>query len=203
MLNILKKSGGVGEYSTKMKKIMDEWESDLNKIGISHDEKNEQQLISMNNRGNTPYTVIDLEYAVSTTSTFYYDGKLEKKVPRFDIIAVDKYGQLYVIELKTGLGAIDNDSGIGPHMDCFEHTIGRDQNNSFLNEMAELLEQKKDLNLIDKEITINTDKKTQFIFAFSDKPGESLYTDFVKACGEKGYKGKVIYLDSSHQLKDL
>ena len=203
MLNILKKSGSVEEYSTKMKKIMDEWENDLHTIDISHDEKNEQQQISMNNRGTTSYTVVDLEYAVSTTSSFHYDGKLEKKVPRFDIIAVDKAGQLYVIELKTGLGAIDNDSGIGPHMNCFEHTIGRDQSNLFLSEMTELLKQKKDLNLIDKKIKIDAKKKPQFIFAFSDKSGENLYADFVEACGEKGYKGKVIYLDRSHQLKDL
>ena len=90
--NILKEKGGMEEYSTKMKKVMDGWELDLHDIGISHDEKNEQQQISMNNRGTTSYTVIDLEYVVSRTSTFYYDGKLDKKVPRFDIIAVDKTG---------------------------------------------------------------------------------------------------------------
>ena len=203
MLNILKEKGGMEEYSTKMKKVMDGWEIDLHDIDISHDEKNEQQQISMNNRGTTPYTVIDLEYAVSRTSSFYYNGKLDKKVPRFDIIAVDKTGQLYVIELKTGLGAIDNDSGIGPHMDCFNHTIGRDRGNVFLNEMAELLEQKKSLKLIDKATYIDTAKKPQFIFAFSDKDGENHYVDFVEACKDKGYNGKVIYLDNSHQLKDL
>ena len=202
MLETLK-NDGMGTYSAEMKKIMNEWESDLNTIGISHDEKNEQQQISMNNRGTTPYTVIDLEYAVSTTSAFSYNGKLEKKVPRFDIIAVDKTGQLYVIELKTGLGAIDNDSGIGPHMDCFKHTIGRDENNIFVSEMAGLLKQKKELSLIDKSIKIDEKKKPLFTFAFSDKPGENLYNNFIDACREKGYNGKVIYLDNSHQLKDV
>lgn len=202
MLETLK-NDGMGTYSAEMKKIMNEWESDLNTIGISHDEKNEQQQISMNNRGTTPYTVIDLEYAVSTTSAFSYNGKLEKKVPRFDIIAVDKTGQLYVIELKTGLGAIDNDSGIGPHMDCFKHTIGRDENNIFVSEMAGLLKQKKELSLIDKSIKIDEKKKPLFIFAFSDKHGENLYNNFIDACREKGYNGKVIYLDNSHQLKDV
>ena len=202
MLETLK-NRGMKTYSVEMKKIMNEWESDLNTIGISHDEKNEQQQISMNNRGTTPYTVIDLEYAVSTTSAFSYNGKLEKKVPRFDIIAVDKTGQLYVIELKTGLGAIDNDSGIGPHMDCFKHTIGRDENNIFVSEMAGLLKQKKELSLIDKSIKIDEKKKPLFIFAFSDKLGENLYNNFIDACREKGYNGKVIYLDNSHQLKDV
>lgn len=203
MLSILKINGGIKEYSAKMKKVMDEWEKDLHTIKIAHDEKNEQQQISMNNRGSTPYTVIDLEYAVSTTSSFHYNGKLEKKVPRFDIIAVDKTGQLYVIELKTGLGAIDNDSGIGPHMDCFKNSIGRDQNNLFISEMTELLKQKKELNLIDKAIHIDIGKIPQFIFAFSDKNGQNLYAAFVRACREKGYKEKIIHLDNSHQLKDL
>jgi len=203
MLNILKKNGGMEEYSTKMKEVMDEWELDLHDIDISHDEKNEQQQISMNNRGTTSYTVVDLEYAVSRTSSFHYNGKLDKKVPRFDIIAVDKKGQLYVIELKTGLGAIDNNSGIGPHMECFNHTIGRDRENLFMNEMTELLEQKKDLRLIDNSVFIDKTKKPLFIFAFSDKIGENHYADFVEACKEAAYEGKVIYLDKSHQLKDL
>ncbi len=203
MLEILKNEG-MSKYSAEMKKVMNEWESDLNTIGISHDEKNEQQLISMNNRGKTLYTVIDVEYAVSKESSFCYNGNLKKKVPRFDIIAVDKTGQLYVIELKTGLGALDNDSGIGPHMDCFKHTIGRDENNIFVSEMAELLKQKKDLRLIDdKSIMIDEGKKPIFIFAFSDKPGENSYNNFIDACRKKGYNGKVIYLDNSHQLKDL
>ena len=126
LLNQLKDSGDIERYCAEMKIIMDDWAKDLGTIGISHDEKNEQQLISMNNRGATQYTVIDLEYTVSRLSSFSYDGQLSKKVPRFDIIAVDRFGQLFVIELKTGLGSIKGNSGISPHMDCFNHTIGSD-----------------------------------------------------------------------------
>ena len=156
----------------------------------------------MNNRGNTAYTVIDLEYAVSRTSSFKYNGKLDKKVPRFDIISVDKEGQLYVIELKTGLGAIDNESGIAPHMDCFNHTIGRDNKGEFLNEMIELVKQKIALGLIDKKTFIDRNKKPEFIFAFSDKKNEDNFRDFVEACRAYKYQGKIIYLDKSRQLKD-
>ena len=202
MYNLLEKRGGISEYAEKMKKIMDAWEDELNTIDISHDEKNEQQLISMNNRGNTAYTVIDLEYAVSTTSSFKYNGKLDKKVPRFDIIAVDKNGQLYVVELKTGLGAIDNESGIAPHMDCFNHTIGRDNKGEFLNEMIELVKQKIALGLIDKKTFIDRNKKPEFIFASSDKKNEDNFRDFVEACRAYKYQGKIIYLDKSRQLKD-
>ena len=203
MFNILKEEGGIIRYCQEMKAVMDEWEKELNTIGISHDEKNEQQLISMNNRGNTAYTVIDLEYAVSTTSNFKYVGNIDKKTPRFDIIAVDKTGQVYVIELKTGLGAIDNESGIGPHIDCFNHTIGRDDKGEFLEEMFNLVEQKKKFKLIASKTSIDKRKKPEFIFAFSDKPGEDKLKEFIDACREIGYHGKIIYLDSSHKLKDI
>ena len=198
MLNLLKNSGGMAAYSAKMKEIMKEWKKDL---GISHDEKNAQQQISMNNRGATDYTVVDLEYAVSTTSNFKYNGDSKKKVPRFDIIAVDKTGQLYVIELKTGLKAIDGNSGISAHIDCFTYTIKRDSNNDFINEMDELLEQKQKLNLIDKNVFIDKTRKPQFIFAFSDEPGKNQYEVFVEACKERGYNDEVIYVGNDYQLK--
>lgn len=203
LFDVLKGEGGFSRYCEEMKAVMDEWEKELKSIEISHDEKNEQQLISMNNRGNTAYTVIDLEYAVSTTSGFKYNGSGKKVVPRFDIIAVDKFGQLFVIELKTGLGAIDNESGIGPHMDCFDNTIGIDEKGEFLQEMYNLVEQKKEFKLIASSTTVDINKKPQFIFAFSDKKGENNFNEFKRACKEVGFNGKIIYLDSSHQLKDL
>ena len=204
MLNILKEKGGMPIYCKKMKALMDAWESALNTMGgISHDEKNAQQNISMNNRGGTPYTVIDVEYAVSRNSPFSYNGKLGKKIPRFDIIAVDNTGQLYVVELKTGLGSIGGTSGIREHIDCFNHTIGRDKEGEFISEMKDLLEQKRNLKLIDKRIKIDENKKPQFIFAFSDKEGENQYHAFVEACRKRNYDGKIIYLDNSYCLKDL
>ena len=201
MLDILKERG-MATYCKEMKRIMKEWEADLHTIGISHDEKNAQQQISMNNRGATDYTVVDLEYAVSTTSNFKYNGDSTKKVPRFDLIAVDKSGQLYVIELKTGLKAIDGNSGIRAHMDCFEHSIGRDSKNDFINEMNELLRQKQELKLIDKNVRIDKTKKPHFILAFSDEQGKNQYEEFVKACKWRGYQGKVIYVGNDHQLKE-
>ena len=206
MLDILKNGGGMPIYSAKMKVIMDGWEKDLNTIGLNHDEKNDQQQISMNNRGATDYTVVDLEYAVSRTSSFCYNGKLNKKVPRFDIIAVDKSGQLYVIELKTGFDAIDGCSGIRAHMDCFVHSIGRDSKNDFVNEMYELLGQKQELNLIDKNVFIDKTKKPKFIFAFSEKvKGKRCYEEFVEKCKKIRYNDKIIdkiiYVDNDYQLK--
>ena len=200
MLDLLKKRG-MATYCKEMKRIMKEWEADLHTIGISHDEKNAQQQISMNNRGATDYTVVDLEYAVSTTSNFKYNGDSTKKVPRFDLIAVDKSGQLYVIELKTGLKAIDGNSGIRAHIDCFKYSIERDSNNDFINEMDELLRQKQELKLIENNARIDTTKKPRFIFAFSDEPGKKQYEVFVEACKERGYNDEVIYVGNDYQLK--
>lgn len=67
--------------------------------------------------------------------------------------------------------------------------------------MAELLKQKQDLNLIDNKVYIDTSKKPQFIFAFSDKQGEDSFEKFVNECNKNGYNGKVIYLDNEHHLK--
>lgn len=200
MLDLLKKRG-MATYCKEMKRIMKEWEADLHTIGISHDEKNAQQQISMNNRGATDYTVVDLEYAVSTTSNFKYNGDSTKKVPRFDLIAVDKSGQLYVIELKTGLKAIDGNSGIRAHIDCFKYSIERDSNNDFINEMDELLRQKQELKLIENNARIDTSKQPKFIFAFSDEPGKKQYEVFVEACKERGYNDEVIYVGNDYQLK--
>ena len=200
MFSILRNKG-MAAYCAQMKEIMDEWVADLHTIGISHDEKNAQQQISMNNRGATDYTVVDLEYAVSTTSNFKYNGDSTKKVPRFDIIAVDKSGQLYVIELKTGLKAIDGNSGIRAHIDCFKYSIERDSNNDFINEMDELLRQKQELKLIENNARIDTSKQPKFIFAFSDEPGKKQYEVFVEACKERGYNDEVIYVGNDYQLK--
>ena len=69
--------------------------------------------------------------------------------------------------------------------------------------MYNLVEQKKELKLIAPETFLDKSKKPEFIFAFSDKPGEDKLKDFIDACKEIGYHGKIIYLDNSHQLNDI
>ena len=87
-------------------------------------------------------------------------------------------------------------------MDCFNHTIGRDNKREFLSEMIELVKQKIELGLIDKKTFIDKNKNPEFIFAFSDKKGEDKFNDFVEACRAYKYNGKIIYLDKTHKLKD-
>lgn len=203
MITELRKTGDMAKFCSEMKKVMDEWFKDQeDNLHIAHDEKEAQQQISMNNRGETDYTVIDLEYAVSKNSPFKYDGLSTKRVPRFDIIAVDRSGQLYVIELKRGLGAIDGNSGIKSHIDCFEHSIGRDHEGAFVDEMVELLKQKKALNLIDNGVFIDSSKRPEFILAFSDKDGKNQYDEFVSKCRDReiGYRDIILYVDNKNYL---
>ncbi len=186
-------------YFCQAKTAMKKWEKTLNDtIKISHKEKQEQQQIAIANRNDTDYVVLDLEYAVSRRSEFAYNGNLNKKVPRFDIIAIHN-GQLVVIELKKGMGATDGTSGIDPHIKCFNGTIGCDKDGAFAKEMKKLLEQKQNLELLDKSLEIK-DIKPKFIFAFADKDGEDKFIEFSRYCFKYGYKDELIYLNSSHKL---
>lgn len=184
------------EYFRQAKITMDEWADKLSDIA-EYEEKKEQQQIAIANRNNTDYVVLDLEYAVSRTSTFKYNGENDKQVPRFDIIAIHNE-QLVVIELKKGLGATNGVSGITPHIDCYEHTIGRDDDGLFVREMQGLLTQKQDLGLLNRTLRI-TNEKTKFIFAFADEDGKNEFEKFVNLLPAK-YKDSAIYLDKNHKL---
>lgn len=187
------------EYFRKAKAVMDEWDEALSDR-VQHNEKKEQQQIALANQRNTDYVVLDLEYAVSRTSAFKYDGDEDKHVPRFDIIAIHD-GRLVVIELKKGLGAVSGTSGVRPHIDCFNHTIGRDAKGLFVLEMRELLKQKKELGLLDESLTIK-DTKPTFVFAFADKnEEEDEFFSFIATCIHEKYRGDFIYLNSSHKLR--
>ena len=79
----------------------DWWKAMGDNRGIHYNERDLQHKISRSNSNNTPYIVLDLEYQVSTKSEFAYDGNRDKKMPRFDIIAINSdTGQLCVMELK-------------------------------------------------------------------------------------------------------
>lgn len=184
------------EYFRQAKAAMDEWAEKLSDIA-EYEEKKEQQQIALANRCETDYVVLDLEYAVSRNSAFKYNGDKKKVVPRFDIIAIGN-GQIVVIELKKGLGATEGVSGIGPHIDCYDHTIGRDNGGEFVKEMRELLAQKQEFGLLDSKLKI-TKERPKFIFAFSDEDGKDEFGKFLDRLPE-AYKASAIYLDKNHKL---
>jgi hypothetical protein len=158
-------AGSYKAYFDNAKDIMDKWFEQKPKP-----ERLEQHKLSIENQYNkSDYTIIDLEYEVSILSNFACthipDKKVKPKKPRFDIIAINKQGKLCVIELKKGLGALGNTSGLKEHWDCYQQSIGRNHQ-PFMREMAKVLKQKQDFNLIDKQVVINS-PEPEFIFAYS------------------------------------
>lgn len=163
------KDGNYQNYFNEAKSVMDEW-----LIKCPKPERLEQHKLSINNKYNeSDYTIIDLEYQVSIRSdfacTYIPKGKIKPKNPRFDIIAINKQGELCVIELKKGSGALRNTSGLKEHWNCYRESIGRNYP-SFYEEMKNLLNQKQSLNLIDKQVKIIIKKpKFMFAYAYDDK----------------------------------
>jgi hypothetical protein len=157
------------DYFIEAKEIMDKWLERNPKP-----ERMEQHQLSIANRFNkSDYTIIDLEYQVSTKSdfacTFIPKGKVAPKKPRFDIIAVNKLGELCVIELKKGTGALKDTSGLKEHWDCYQKSIAQNYK-SFVFEMEKLLEQKQILNLIDSQLKIKSPiPKFMFAYSYDDK----------------------------------
>lgn len=171
------------EYFVNAKEIMDKWL----KINPKHERMEQHQLSIENQYNKSDYTIIDLEYEVSILCDFACSyipkGKDEPKKPRFDIIAINKQGKLCVIELKKGLSALRNTSGLQEHWDCYRQSIGSNHQ-PFMNEMKNLLKQKQDFNLIDKQVVIySPDPKFMFAYSYDNKtPQKDQYKIFQKEC---------------------
>lgn len=179
------KEGKYKDYFKQAKTVMNKW------LKINpKPERMEQHKLSIQNKYNkSDYTIIDLEYQVSTDSDFActYIGKEkgEPKKPRFDIIAVNKQGKLCVIELKKGTRALTNTSGLKEHWDCYQNSIGQNHQ-PFMNEMENLLKQKQAFDLIDKQLKIKS-PIPEFMFAYSyDNNTSKEYQDkvFLKECNK-------------------
>ena len=85
----------------------------------------------VSNTDKDEYTILDLEYQVSTRSKFHYnENGIRSKddftpTPRFDIIAIRNCDhKLCVIELKKGVKALSDPSGVQEHAESFANTIG-------------------------------------------------------------------------------
>jgi len=168
-----------------------------------------QHKLSIENKyGKSDYTIIDLEYQVSTESdfkcTYIPQGKDKPKKPKFDIIAINKEGELYIIELKKGTGALNNTSGLKEHWDCYQESIGRNHQ-PFMTEMKNILNQKQALGLVDKQVKI-INPKPAFMFAYdyNDKQNEDeQLKKFKNECKKVSELIHYIILKkNSFQLKD-
>ena len=176
------KKGLFSDYIDTVKSAMKYyWDNVLEGKGVA--EKMAQHQICILNTNQTDYTVIDLEYQVSTESIFKYRGKRKTKSgglpsPRFDIVAIrNSDHRLCVIELKKGTKALKDPSGVQEHAESFVHTIGFDKKtkNAFLSEMNDVLQMKKKLKLIDEIVFIDTTLEPEFLYAYQNNPNEQDY----------------------------
>lgn len=169
------KAGKFEEYVDFVTKNMKfYWDNVLKGRGV--EEKKTQHAICLSNTDEDEYTILDLEYQVSRRSKFHYsyEGKRCKEkfipTPRFDIIAIrNSDHKVCVIELKKGVKALKDPSGVQEHAESFANTIGYNDETmrAFVDEMNNVLMQKRDiLNLIGKNITIDTSLKPEFMFAY-------------------------------------
>ena len=167
------------------------------------------------NTESTDYTIIDLEFQVSTRKDciYHYEPSsiprhpgvdVYEKSPRFDIIAVrNSDHRLCVIELKNGLDALVGKSGIGDHADSFEGSIGKNPlaELTFTKEMKKVVSDKKRFKLLSDDFYIDEKLPIEFIYAYAfkseDENGkESERDSFIKE-QEKAccMNYKVIYLN--------
>lgn len=93
-----------------------------------------------------------------------------------DIIAVDKDGQLYSIELKNNLEADAEDSAqnVENHLKDFNYTLGWPEENDFAQEMSEVVKMKQKLGILGNGVFVDTTHIPLFAIAYSgDIPEES------------------------------
>lgn len=212
VLESLKKTRDYKTFIDEMKKLMDKyWIWLYNEKHRSLHEKDTQHALCISNTESTDYTIIDLEFQVSTRKdcTYHYEPRhpgiyVCKKSPRFDIIAVrNSDRRLCVIELKNGLDALVGKSGIGDHADSFEGSIGKNTlaKLTFTKEMEKVVSDKKRLKLLSDDFYIDEKLPIEFIYAYAfkseDENGkkaerDSFLREQKKACC---MNYKVIYLN--------
>lgn len=216
ILESLKNTRDYKTFIDEMKRLMDKyWIWLYNEKHRSLHEKDTQHALCISNTESTDYTIIDLEFQVSTRKdcTYHYEpSSLPKhpgiyvceKSPRFDIIAVrNSDRRLCVIELKNGLDALVGKSGIGDHADSFEGSIGKNPlaELTFTKEMEKVVSDKKRLKLLSDDFYINEKLPIEFIYAYAfkseDENGKKAERDSFLREQEKAccMNYKVIYLN--------
>lgn len=194
----------VKQYFENMSKQMDKWEKKLFDVvvqptekeklpeieyperDIYHKEKFIQQKISLTNHSfdRSDLIILDVEFAVSDLAKYSSDNYTH---PRFDMIAVDRDRRIHVLELKYGLNAtgIDNPgvsaSDIEGHVAKFQATVGGDNYKDFINDIRVVVSAKRDLELLNFEIS---DEKPIFDIVYAE-PSEGNKEKVIKFIKDK------------------
>lgn len=175
-------------YFPKAKIVIDRWLTNLEqKLDITHNEKETQHNISLYNRdfSSSDLVVVDLEYAISQKSSFSEKGGN----PRPDIIAIDHYGRIHVLELKYKFKATEGDAGVDVHISDFEKTIAKDLKGEFRQEIKNLVEKKKELGLLKITQKVDDSLKPVFDLVFMGSKRDS--TIFENSYGHYKIENKV------------
>lgn len=170
LLAVLIEKNDFSSYFKQAKELIAEW--------VEHHkcyERKKLHEIACSNREFYPHNnlaVIDIEFAVDWYKPYNNSqGKGGKrKVPKFDIIAVDQSGQLYAIILQDNLRTNGDRTkqSLNAYKQDFYLTIGDDTPlNDFAQEMNEVLKMKQELGLLPKSLIIDTDALPRFAVAFS------------------------------------
>jgi len=177
MFDIIRDEKDYRRFIIEMSHLMNDYWNWLEKEKHkSLEEKDVQHSLCVENNETSDFTIIDLEFQVSTVCDYAYKKPTvpgsrtideEKTSPRFDIIAVrNRDKRLCVIELKKGTKALaGKKSGVGDHADSFEGSIMRNSA-SFIKEMQKVVEDKKNLKLLGKGFSFDP-SSVKFIYAYS------------------------------------
>ena len=184
VLESLKETRDYKSFICRMKELMDKYWKWLERVHHrTLHEKDTQHALCISNTESTDYTIIDLEFQVSTLEDcrYSFDSSLSpkhpevdesKSSPRFDIIAVrNSDHSLCVIELKNGLDALQGKSGLGDHADSFERSIGKNPLAEliFTKEMQKVVSDKKHLKLLSDNFYIDEKLPIEFMYAYAFK----------------------------------
>lgn len=168
----------IASIMEEMKTTMDGWKKSLKEVGRRETESGErvvQHYISLFNKEydeGTDYLVLDLEYAISAHALYRDDRTPDRQQPRIDIVAIEKRtGQLYVMELKYGMGAVDGNAGVDVHYNDYLDTVGDDEKwIYFWDDINILLTAKKNLGFfLEKNEVVLKKEKPQFAFIMKEQ----------------------------------
>lgn len=170
LLAVLIEKNDFSSYFKQAKELIAEWVERHKRY-----ERKKLHEIACSNREFYPHNnlaVIDIEFAVDWYKPYNNSqGKGGKrKVPKFDIIAVDQSGQLYAIILQDNLRTNGDRTkqSLNAYKQDFYLTIGDDTPlNDFAQEMNEVLKMKQELGLLPKSLKIDTNALPKFAVAFS------------------------------------
>lgn len=188
----------------EMKKQMDIWR---NQKKHPKNERSVQHYISLNNKkfsDSCNYVVLDIEYALPYESTYFNKEKYSRNQhPRLDILAIDREGQIYVMELKYGMKSVNNDSGVKEHFKDFKNTIGHPEKwESFIEDVKVLFDYMKSHGYIEENMMMDTKKAPIFAFVMKMEKKDDK-TEFEKVLKEQGLSDVMtIFLPQDPQDKN-